>query len=205
MHLTEALMAAFEATADATYLDMAERIAERVVHINVEAAGWHVAEHFDEHWRFDRTYDGDPMFRPFGTTPGHALEWTRLLLQLWELGGRRRGWMAEVARRLFRTTVSDGWDEDKGGFYYTLDWEGRPRIRDRYWWPCCEGIGAAHFLGQLDGDVFHEDWYRRIWGYHRPLRRPRPRRLVSAARRRPETERLPLLRQAGHLPRCKPA
>ena len=38
-------------------------------------------------------------------------------------------------------------------------------MRDRLWWPVCEGVGAAHFLGSLDGDDFHEDWYRRLWGF----------------------------------------
>lgn len=165
MHLTEAAMAAYEATGERDFLVMAERIAERIVHRNAEAAGWHVAEHFDETWAFDRDYDGDPMFRPYGTTPGHGLEWTRLLLQLWELKGRPDDWTAEAARRLFRRTVADGWDAEKGGFYYTLDWDGSPRIRDRYWWPCCEGIAAAAFLGAIDGDAYHESWYRRIWGF----------------------------------------
>ncbi len=165
MHLCEAAMAAHEATGEHGFLVMAERIAERIILANAEDAGWHVPEHFDADWTFDRDYDGDPMFRPYGTTPGHALEWSRLLAQLWELAGRRNDWMIESARRLFRRTVADGWDAAKGGFWYTLDWDGRPRIRDRYWWPCCEGIGAAAVLGAIDGDPFHEDWYRRIWGF----------------------------------------
>ena len=52
-------------------------------------------------------------------------------------------WLPEAARALFLQAVGDGWDTEKGGFYYTLDWAGAPRLRDRYWWPCCEGIGAA--------------------------------------------------------------
>ena len=61
--------------------------------------------------------------------------------------------------------VGEGWDGARGGFYYTLEWNGAPRVRDRLWWPCCEGLGAATFLGALDGDVRYEDWYRRIWGF----------------------------------------
>jgi mannose/cellobiose epimerase-like protein (N-acyl-D-glucosamine 2-epimerase family) len=38
-------------------------------------------------------------------------------------------------------------------------------VRDRLWWPCCEGVGAATFLGALDGGAFYEDWYRRIWSF----------------------------------------
>ena len=46
MHLTEALMAAFEVTADRTYLGMAERIASLIINCHARAEGWRVAEHF---------------------------------------------------------------------------------------------------------------------------------------------------------------
>ena len=105
------------------------------------------------------------MFRPFGTTPGHSLEWSRLLLQLWELGGRKLEWLPQSAKSLFARATSDAWDTGKGGFYYTLEWDGQPRIRDRYWWPCCEGIGAAAFLNAIDGTSTYEEWYRRIWSF----------------------------------------
>jgi sulfoquinovose isomerase len=165
MHLTEALTAAFEATGDRNYLNMAERIAERIVRQQGAQNGWRLPEHFTADWRIDKEYSGSPMFRPYGTTPGHSLEWARLLLQLWELDGRRHAWLPDAAKSLFRHAVSDGWHTGKGGFYYTLEWDGSPRIRDRYWWPCCEGVGAAAFLNAIDGDVFYEDWYRRIWNF----------------------------------------
>ncbi len=164
MHLTEALMAAFEATADSTYLRMAERIADLIVHRHAAQNGWQLPEHFTAGWQLDREYSGNPVFRPFGTTPGHWLEWARLLLQLWELGGRTIAWMREAAIALFRQAVTDGWGEG-GGFYYTLDWNGSPHIADRYWWPCCEGIGSAAFLNAIEDDAFYEDWYRRIWNF----------------------------------------
>ncbi len=116
-------------------------------------------------WQIDREYAGSDVFRPYGTTPGHWLEWSRLLVQLWELGGRKADWLPDASRALFRQAVGEGWDAEKGGFYYTLDWEGRPHRRDRYWWPCMEGIGAAAVLNAVDGDAFHEQWYRRIWNW----------------------------------------
>lgn len=165
MHLTEALMAAFEATGDDDYLGMAERIATLIVDRHAREQGWRVAEHFHADWSVDRDYEGDPMFRPAGTTPGHALEWSRLLIQLWELGGRARSWMPEAARALFLKTCDIGWDRGRGGFYYTLDWNDRPVRRDRYWWPCAEGIAAASVLRKSGGDARFEEWYRRIWGF----------------------------------------
>lgn len=165
MHLTEALMAAFEATGENTYLGMAERIADLVIRRHAAAAGWRLPEHFTADWKLDKAYSGDPMFRPFGTTPGHSLEWVRLLLQLWELGGRKHAWLPDAARNLFGQATADGWDTARGGFYYTLEWDGSARIKDRYWWPCCEAIGAASFLNAIDGDRAYEDWYRRIWNF----------------------------------------
>lgn len=165
MHLTESLMAAFEATRDASYLRMAERIADLIVRRHAAENGWRLPEHFIDKWLVNRDYSGSPMFRPYGTTPGHWLEWSRLLLQLWELGGRTLDWLQTCARALFAQAVSDGWDNDRGGFYYTLDWDGRPHVRDRYWWPCCEGIGASAFLNAIDGSPVYEEWYRRIWSF----------------------------------------
>lgn len=165
MHLTEALMAAFEATGDGNYLGMAESIADLIIRRHAAAQGWHLPEHFTADWQVNRDYAASPMFRPAGTTPGHSLEWTRLLLQLWELGGRRLDWIPAAARNLFARATGDGWDERRGGFYYTLNWDASPRIADRYWWPCCEGIGAAAFLNAIDGDDQYEVWYRKIWNF----------------------------------------
>lgn len=127
MHLTEALMAAFEATGARVYLDRAERIADLLIRRAAAAAGWRVPEHFTEDWTVDPDYAGNEMFRPAGTTPGHWLEWSRLLLQLWTLGGRRRDWMPGAARALFARAMALGWDSARGGFFYTLDWRDRPR------------------------------------------------------------------------------
>jgi mannose/cellobiose epimerase-like protein (N-acyl-D-glucosamine 2-epimerase family) len=165
MHLTEALMAAFEATGREEFLSMAERVADLIVRRHAAENGWRLPEHFDSDWRLDRDYSGSPVFRPYGTTPGHWLEWARLLLQLWELGSRHLDWLPDAARALFIQAVTDGWDHDKGGFYYTLDWDGQPRIRDRYWWPCTEAIGAAHFLRTVTQDALFEEWYRRLWSF----------------------------------------
>jgi sulfoquinovose isomerase len=165
MHLTEALMAAFEASGDGNYLRMAESIADLIVRRHAAQNGWRLPEHFTQDWQLDKDYSGSPMFRPYGTTPGHWLEWARLLLQLWELGGRKLDWLPDASKHLFRQAVKDGWDTEKGGFYYSLEWDGSPRIRDRYWWPCCEGIGAAAFLNAIDGDAFYEGWYRTIWNF----------------------------------------
>ncbi|AWM86357.1 AGE family epimerase/isomerase [Microvirga sp. 17 mud 1-3] len=165
MHLTEALMAAFEATGRSAYLDKAERIASLIIGRHATALRHRVAEHFNEDWSLDRDYRGSDVFRPAGTTPGHWLEWSRLLLQLWVLGDRRHAWMRDAAAALFRQSVELGWDKENGGFFYTLDWENRPALRQKLWWPCAEAIGAASFLCDHLPSDFHESWYRHLWDF----------------------------------------
>jgi sulfoquinovose isomerase len=165
MHLTEACMAAFEATDDRSWLAWAESIATLIIRRHAGALGWRVPEHFTATWDVDRDYDGSPVFRPHGYTPGHWLEWTRLPLQLWETGGRRADWMPDAARALFANAVADGWDRERGGFFYTLDWQSRPRLRQRLFWPLAEGVGAAHSLNAIFGEPQYEEWYRRIWDF----------------------------------------
>jgi mannose/cellobiose epimerase-like protein (N-acyl-D-glucosamine 2-epimerase family) len=158
-------MAAFEATGDRLYLERAERIAGLIIGRHATQLGYRVAEHFDPEWNLDQGYRGSDMFRPAGTTPGHWLEWSRLLLQLWVIGGKRLGWLPEAARGLFRTAIELGWDDRRGGFFYTLDWQDAPALRQKLWWPCAEAIGAAAFLCAHDPSPFHEMWYRRLWDF----------------------------------------
>jgi sulfoquinovose isomerase len=165
MHLTEALMAAFEITGDKNYLNKAESISELIIAKHAANLGYRVAEHFDEHWNVDLNYAGSSVFRPAGTTPGHALEWSRLLLQLWELGGRKLDWLPDASAQLFRQAITLGWDHEHGGFYYTLDWNNTPALTQKLWWPATEGIGAAAFLAAHNADPFYKDWYARIWSF----------------------------------------
>ncbi len=164
MHLTEALMAAYEATGNRDYLTKAERISDLVIRRIAGSLDWRVAEHFDVSWNVDKTYyHPNEMFRPAGTTPGHALEWARLVLQLWVLGGKKQDWMPEAAKGLFAQAVSLGWDKARGGFFYTLDWENQPDKRQKLWWPACEAAAAAHFLNEHAPSEFHTQSYKQIW------------------------------------------
>ena len=70
-----------------------------------------------------------------------------------------------VLANLFVQAMSLGWDKEKGGFFYTLDWDDKPAKTNKLWWPMCEGAAAAHFINQhLPADSFYEDSYRLIWG-----------------------------------------
>ncbi|MGA0615005.1 AGE family epimerase/isomerase [Paracoccus sp. KR1-242] len=164
MHLTEALLAAHATWGDPSCLVAATGIAERLLNRNARAAGWVVPEHFTRDWHVDPDFDGDAMFRPSGTTPGHALEWSRLVLDLWNRGGRVHDWMPEAADGLFRQAVKLGWLPE-GGFAYTLGQDGAVSRDWRLWWPCAEGIAAAWTLDQCRPDTFYREWYARCWGF----------------------------------------
>ncbi len=165
MHSTEALMAAFEATSDDAYLDKARRIASRIIGQHAKVHDFRVVEHFDEQWILDKDYRNGDMFRPYGTTPGHWLEWSRLLLQLWVLDGKRAAWMLDAAVALFKQATELGWDKQYGGFFYTLGWDDKPHLNQKLWWPVAEGIGAASFLSEHAPSAFHEEWYRKLWDF----------------------------------------
>jgi mannose/cellobiose epimerase-like protein (N-acyl-D-glucosamine 2-epimerase family) len=164
MHLTEAMMAAFEATGESIFLRRAKSIAERIINQAARAVDWRVAEHFHADWTIDKHYkDANQIFRPAGTTPGHAFEWSRLLLQLWTLDQKREAWMPLAARNLFANAMHSGWDTANGGLFYALDWNNVPAIRKKLWWPLCEAAAAAHFLGFHFPSAQYEDSYRKIW------------------------------------------
>lgn len=165
MHATEALLTAFEATGDPVYLSKAGRILEFFVFSIAAQNNNRIPEHYSEDWTVDRAYSGDPMFRPAGTTPGHSFELGRLLLQHWDLTDRSDARVPKAARGLIEQALLDAWDRQNGGFVYTLDFDGNPDNRARYWWPVTEAIGAVAALIKLERNSADEEWYRRLWQF----------------------------------------
>jgi mannose/cellobiose epimerase-like protein (N-acyl-D-glucosamine 2-epimerase family) len=164
MHGAEALLAAFEATGEGLHLARAGRILDFFTARVAPRNGWRLPEHYTETWTVDPDYAGNPMFRPAGTTPGHALELGRLLLHWWVHAGQPAGAAPARARRLIEQALADAWRDD-GGLVYTLDPDGRPAVRDRYWWPVTEAIGAMAALMKVDPRPDDEAWYRRLWQF----------------------------------------
>lgn len=164
MHGTEALLAAYEATGDRRHLDRAGDILDFFTRSMAGEYGNRIPEHYTSDWEVDPDYSGNPMFRPAGTTPGHSLEFARLVLHHWDLAGRPAGDTVARARALVTQALSDAWRED-GGLVYTLNAAGGVAIPDRYWWPVTEGIGALASLLKIGADAKLEAWYRRLWKF----------------------------------------
>lgn len=172
MHTVEAYLAAADVTGDDAWLTRAHRITERVVHGFARGNGWRLPEHFDPDWRPLLDYNRDTpahAFRPYGATIGHWLEWSRLTLHVRAALERRglaaRDWLVDDAAALF-AAAAQAWAADGvPGWVYTVDWDGRPVVRERMNWVVCEGIAAAAALHEATNDVVYEDWYRRLWDH----------------------------------------
>ncbi|GAA3435062.1 hypothetical protein GCM10018954_059010 [Kutzneria kofuensis] len=172
MHLVEAFLAAGDVTGDPRWHRRALRIAEHLVHGVAAAHDWRLPEHFTAAWvpLPDHNRDRpDHPFRPFGGTPGHWLEWSRLLLHLAAtFGADAPAWLADDARRLFDSAVTRGWRADGlPGFVYTVDWQDRPVVRSRMHWVIAEAVLAAHALHVHTGDAGYLRRYHEFWEFAR--------------------------------------
>lgn len=170
MHTVEALLAAADVTGDRSLLEKAQRITTRVVHDLARGNAWRIPEHFDESWQPILDYNQDTPahpFRPFGATVGHWLEWSRLSLHIAAaLGAEAPDWMLEDARALFEASIAEGWAVDGAdGFVYTVDWEGRPVVRERMHWVAAEATATAAALFHATGESTYDDWYRTWWDH----------------------------------------
>ncbi|MGE7993372.1 AGE family epimerase/isomerase [Pseudomonas sp. NPDC089554] len=173
MHATEAFLALADVTGDTRWLERALRIVERIIHGHAAANGYGVIEHFDSHWQSLPDYNHDNPadgFRPYGTTPGHAFEWARLVLHL-EAARQHAGlptpdWLLPAAQGLFDNACCHAWHADgEPGLVYTLDWHNRPVVRERLHWVHAEACATSAALLRRTGQAHYEQWYRRFWAF----------------------------------------
>jgi sulfoquinovose isomerase len=170
MHTVEALLAAADVTGDRGLLDRALRIVTRVVHELAPAHEWRIPEHFDSSWKPLLSYNIDTPahpFRPYGATVGHWLEWARLALHLRAaLGSSAPSWLLTDAIALFEAAVNEGWAVDGAdGFVYTVDWSGKPVVRERMHWVAAEATATAAALHKATGEPSYADWYELWWDH----------------------------------------
>ncbi|MGY4534755.1 sulfoquinovose isomerase [Pseudomonas sp. TE3786] len=173
MHGTEAFLALADATGDSRWLERALEIVERLIHGHAADNGFAVIEHFDRHWQPQLEYNVDNPadgFRPYGTTPGHAFEWARLVLHL-EAALQRASyaapdWLLHDAVGLFDGACRYAWNVDGApGLVYTLDWQNQPVVRPRLHWVHAEATATAAALLKRTGEQRYEVWYRRFWDF----------------------------------------
>lgn len=150
MHSVEAYLAAADVSGNHVWRQRALAITTALIDGDARAHGWRLPEHYDSVWRplldYNRDRPDDP-FRPFGATPGHSLEWSRLLVSLDAALPDSPDWLMDAAINLFDTAIVDGWQPDGSpGFVYTVDWNGQVMTNTRMHWVIAEAVLAADAL-----------------------------------------------------------
>ncbi|QBI55550.1 AGE family epimerase/isomerase [Streptomonospora litoralis] len=171
MHMVEAFLATRAATGDHVWALRALGIADFLIRRQAAAHGYRLPEHYTAEWEvlpdYNRDRPADP-FRPYGWTPGHSLEWARLLLHVEAALEEPPAWLLTAAEALFSTAVEAAWARDGAdGFCYTLDWDDEPVIRERMHWVATEAAAAAHALHTRTGDSAYADRARTWWNHVR--------------------------------------
>ena len=171
MHTVEAFLAAADCAGREEYRMRAGRIIDRVIGW-ASANNWRIPEHFTKDWKPDLECNKDrpaDQFKPYGATPGHGLEWSRLITQ-WAVStyegkedpeaSEKLAHYVDAAQNLFLRAAEDGWFSDGApGIVYTTDWNGKPVVHDRMHWVLAEGINTAATLYRVTGRDEYAQWY----------------------------------------------
>ena len=165
MHSVEAFLAVADVTGNEMYRERAGRIIRHVIGW-AKSNEWRIPEHFDSNWNMDLECNKDTpddQFKPYGATPGHGIEWARLITQ-WACSTyeseKDRYEYVESAERLFQRAIADAWNVDGApGICYTTDWDGRPVVHDRMHWTLAEAINTSAVLYHLTGKAYYATKY----------------------------------------------
>ncbi len=172
MHTVEAFLAVADTVGDERYRLRAGRIID---HVLEWSAGneWRIPEHFTKEWNVDLNRNQDrpeDPFKPYGATPGHGIEWARLIVQ-WALStyskDRKKALpYLEASENLYGRAIADAWKADGApGIVYTTDWKGKPVVHDRMHWTLAEAINTSASLYHLTGKPEYGDQYAEFMEY----------------------------------------
>ena len=166
MHTVEAFLAAADVTGDEKYRVRAGRIIDHVL-VWAKDNNWRIPEHFSSDWVPDLECNKDrpdDQFKPYGATPGHGIEWARLITQ-WALSTYKEDKAGaapyiEAAENLYNRAVADAWTADGApGICYTTDWNGKPVVHDRMHWTLAEAINTSSVLFHVtDNEKYAADY-----------------------------------------------
>ena len=183
MHTVEAFLAAADVTGEEKYRVRAGRIIDHV-------KGWAASQPAGGFrstlqrtgspiWTAIKEKPDDP-FKPYGATPGHGIEWARLIAQ-WALSTYPKKPDAERAQYpdgfsrksvLPRSCGRHGMPTVHRASVYTTDWDGKPVVHDRMHWTLAEAINTSSVLYRVTGKQRYADdyagsswsiWTRRCW------------------------------------------
>lgn len=171
MHTVEAFLAVADVTGKECYRTRAGRIIDHVVDW-ASTNNWRIPEHFTTDWvpdlEFNRDKPDDP-FKPYGATPGHGIEWARLIIQFatsCHRSPQEKATLTDMAEKLFHRAIEDAWNVGGNtGLAYTTDWEGHPVVTDRMHWTLAEAVNTSAVLAAVTGKQEYRDRYAAFWQY----------------------------------------
>ena len=172
MHTVEAFLAAADVTEEEKYRVRAGRIINHVLGW-AKDNNWRIPEHFSSDWVPDLECNKerpDDQFKPYGATPGHGIEWARLIAQ-WALSTYKEDKegaapYVQAAEKLYNRAVGDGWNADGApGIVYTTDWDGKPVVHDRMHWTLAEAINTSAVLFHITGNEKYAADYAEFMKY----------------------------------------
>ncbi len=164
MHTVEAFLAVADALEDDKYRKRAGRIIDHVAEW-AQAFDHRIPEHFDVSWvpqpQMNKERPDDP-FKPYGATPGHGIEWSRLISQwavsTFDPSDKKREEYIILARKLYERAITDAWNADGApGIVYTTDWDGSPVVHDRMHWTLAEAINTSAVLYRITADPKYKE------------------------------------------------
>lgn len=172
MHTVEAFLAVADVTKNDVYRERAGRIIEHVI-TWASNNNWRIPEHFTSDWNPDLECNKDKPddpFKPYGATPGHGIEWSRLITQwatsMYEIGSNEIKKYIDAAENLFNRAIADAWCSDGApGIVYTTDWEGKPVVHDRMHWTLAEAINTSAVLYRVTGNEKYSSKYSEFMEY----------------------------------------
>ena len=171
MHTVEAFLAVADVLHNGTYRKRAGRIIDHVIEWASENE-WRIPEHFTKEWIADLECNKekpDDPFKPYGATPGHGIEWARLISQ-WALSTfaeKEKGApYLDAACKLYERAIADAWNCDGApGIAYTTDWNGNPVVHDRMHWTLAEAINTSALLYHVVGKEQYASDYAAFMEY----------------------------------------
>lgn len=171
MHTVEAFLAVADAAGEEKYRERAGRIIDHVL-VWAKENDWRIPEHFSSDWTPDLECNKekpDDPFKPYGATPGHGIEWGRLITQ-WAMSAYKTREAAssyiEAAENLYNRAIADAWNRDGAlGIVYTTDWNGTPVVHDRMHWTLAEAINTSAVLAHVTGNEKYAADYAEFMAY----------------------------------------
>lgn len=164
MHMCEALLEAWKATGDVTFLDRAEHLANLFAFTLAEQSNGKIWEHYTENWKVDMTYNIDQpndRYKPWGFQAGHQTEWSKLLMIIYAERQDEK-WLSK-AKSLYDQAMEMGWDDEFGGIFYGVGPDGKVCAPEKYFWVQAESFAAAWRLYDATGEEKYLRDYHRIW------------------------------------------